>query len=163
MPRVDIVTGNDPNRFIRGPFEWTSERTGASYWVYERLKERKTRTKRQLLTVTHDGRGLGRVLDERTGAPARWFEHDIIFPLGRWGRGEQRSFKAVEHTIAGPAERIITLKIRRLDFTFRDVDHSMKYDWIARDAAGRVLHSERYVFSPGKGLVRFTNRLKDNA
>jgi hypothetical protein len=160
LPTVSTVSGKNKNRLIQGPLTWRNPRTNEDMLVYERLKESRRRTKRQLLTVTHNGQGLGRVLDQRTGEPDRSFENDLIFPLGVWKAGEERTFLSVEHTVAGPAKRLITLKIRRLDFTYRKAPHSMRYDWTARDAAGRKLFEERYVYSPGVGLVSFTDRLK---
>ena len=49
--------------------------------------------------------------------------------------------------------------IRRLDFTFRDRPNSLRYDWIATDLDGRPVFEERYEYSPGAGLVGFTDRL----
>ncbi len=159
-PTVSTVTGKNRNRIIRGPQDWLNPRTGENLQVYERVKEGKSRTKRQLLTVTNGGQGLGRVLDQRTNSPDRYFENDLIFPLGVWRAGEERRFQSVEHTVAGPAKRMIILKIRRLDFRYKGAEHSLRYDWTSHDAAGRVLFSERYVYTPGRSLVRFRNRSK---
>ena len=83
-----------------------------------------------------------------------------MFPLGRWKRGQRRKFKATEFTVVGPAEREIEIRIRRLDYTHKGNAHSLKYDWIMRDAAGRTLFRERYIYSPGKGLMVFRDLLK---
>ena len=157
---IETTNGRNNNRTISGPFVWNDRELGRTLTVYERMKVGEGYTKRQLLTVTHDGQGLGRVLDQRTGAPLRRFLQDIIFPLGMWSRGEQRHFESIEHTIMGPAKRSITLTIKRLDFTFRGRAHSLEYDRTARDAANRIRHYERYVYSPGEGLVAFVNLMK---
>lgn len=155
LPRVDTVGGRNQNRRIRGPIRWRNPTTGERLRVYERTKTGRRRQKRQLLTPTHGGQGLGRVLDERSDAPIRYFEDDIIFPLGPWRDRERRTFSAVEQTVVGPAPRRIEIFVRDLDFIFDDTPGALRYDWTARDAADRVIYRERYVYAPGRGLVAF--------
>lgn len=159
-PLIDITSGRSGNRRIRGPLRWPDQVTGQTVLAYERTKTKNAGVKRQMYTITHDGAALGRILDERPGAITRRFENDAIFPLGKWKRGEERHFEAVTHTAAGPAKRMMTIKIRRLDYKHKGVRHSLKYDWTARDSAGRILFKERYIYSPGKGLVSFTDLLE---
>jgi hypothetical protein len=160
-PAIDVTSGRTENRRIRGPLRWPDQATGQTILTYERTKTKNLGVKRQLYTITHNGDALGRVMDERPGAITRRFENDAIFPLGKWKRGEERHFEAITHTAAGPAKRMMTIKIRRLDFEHEGVRHSLKYDWIATDSAGRILFKERYIYSPGKGLVSFANLLEE--
>ncbi|MEO1017127.1 MAG: hypothetical protein AAFY56_05480 [Pseudomonadota bacterium] len=160
MPSVDTVSGTNRNRIIRGPLRWIDDRTGTPQIVYERLKTGRTYTKRQLYTITHDGQGLGRILDERTDVPTRRFEDDIIFPLGWWRSGEKREFSSRVETIAGPVERTLALTVRLADYERRGIPNSLQYEWTSKDAAGQIVHWERYIYSPGKGLVRYTNMLE---
>ncbi len=157
MPQVQVVQGT---RAITGPRAWQHGKTGQTVMVYERRNAETDGVKIQLFEVRPDGQALGRVFDSRPGRADRHFENDAFFPLGIWSRGESRTFQAIEHTEAGPQTRIITIKIRRLDFTFRDVEHSLRYDWIMSDVNGNVIYNERYVYSPGVGFAAFDNRLK---
>ena len=159
-PRLDAVTGKNSNRTVKGPISWSHPETGKQLKVYERVKERKRGTKRQLYTINSNGSVLGRVFDSRPGAQDRMFVNDAFFPIGWWKRGEERSFSLTEFTPAGPVERIATIKIRRLDYSYRNAPHSLKYDWILRDEGGRILFHENYVYSPGKSLVRFRDRAR---
>lgn len=156
LPQVQAVHGT---RTIGGPATWTNPKTGQTLQVYERRNEETDGTKVQYFERRADGQALGRVFDSRPGRPDRFFVNDAFFPLGAWSRGESRTFQSLEYTEAGPQTRIITIKIRRLDFTFRDVPHSLRYDWIMTDANGNVIYNERYVYSPGVGFAAFDNRL----
>ncbi len=156
-PQVQVLQGT---RAITGPRAWQHGKTGQTVMVYERRNAETDGVKIQLFEVRPDGQALGRVFDSRPGRADRHFENDAFFPLGTWSRGESRTFQAIEHTEAGPQTRIITIKIRRLDFTFRDVEHSLRYDWIMSDVNGNVIYNERYVYSPGVGFAAFDNRLK---
>lgn len=156
-PQMQVVKGT---RTLSGPMPWTHPRTGRALQVYERRNVEKDGARIQLFERRADGQALGRVFDARPGRADRSFVNDAFFPLGTWSRGESRDFKMVEYTEQGPQERTATIKIRRLDFTFRDVPHSLRYDWILRDADGNVLFEERYVYSPGVGFASFENRLK---
>jgi len=162
-PRLDAVTGKNSNRTVKGPIAWSHPQTGAPLKVYERTKQRQSGAKRQLFTINGNGAVLGRVFDSRPGAEDRTFVDDAFFPIGQWHRGEERSFRLTEFTAAGAVEQIATIKIRRLDFTYRDVPHSLKYDWMLHDEGGRLLFHENYVYSPGKGLVRFRDRAESAA
>jgi len=157
QPRLNVVQGT---RSITGPTTWTHGKTGQAIPVYERRNVESDGVKSQYFTVRPDGQALGRVFDARPGSADRYFVNDAFFPLGTWSRGESRDFQMIEYTEQGPQTRIATIKIRRLDFTFRDVPHSLRYDWILKDASGNVLYNERYVYSPGVGFASFDNRLK---
>lgn len=157
MPQLQVTHGT---RTLSGPRPWTHPKTGQPLQVYERRNEESEGVKIQLFEVRPDGQALGRVYDSRPGRADRYFVNDAFFPLGTWSRGESRTFQSIEYTEEGPQTRIITIKIRRLDFTFRDVPHSLRYDWIMSDVNGNVIYNERYVYSPGVGFAAFSNRLK---
>ena len=157
LPQVQAVKGT---RTLSGPMAWTHPKTGQTVQVYERRNVEADGTRVQYFERRADGQALARVFDSRPGRADRHFVSDAFFPLGTWSRGESRDFQLVEHTEQGPQPRTATIRIRRLDFTFRDVPHSLRYDWILRDANGTVLFEERYVYSPGVGFASFENRLK---
>jgi len=157
LPQVQVVHGT---RSITGPQAWIHEKSGQTIQVYERRNEESEGARIQYFELRADGQALGRVFDSRPGRADRHFVNDAFFPLGTWARGESREFQMIEYTEAGPQTRIATIKIRRLDFVFRDVPHSLRYDWILIDANGNVLYNERYVYSPGVGFASFDNRLK---
>ena len=156
---IDSVSGKRRNRTVAGPKLWRHPATGEALLVYERVNRKSNGNKRQLFAFNDDASGLGRVYDSRPGETDRIFEDEVMFPLGPWKRGEQREFRFLQHTPAGPRERVATIKIRRLDYTYKDVPHSLKYDWILRDESGEVLFHENYIYSPGKSMVRFRDRL----
>jgi hypothetical protein len=157
LPQVRSVHGS---RTISGPIAWTHDKTGQALQVYERRNPEPEGVKVQYFERRADGQALGRVFDSRPGRGDRYFVNDAFFPLGTWARGESRDFQIIEYTEAGPQSRIATIKIRRLDFVFRDVPHSLRYDWILTDANGNVIYNERYVYSPGIGFAAFDDRLK---
>lgn len=160
---LDTVTGKRKNRTIKGPMQWKHLHTGDTLSVYERINQKQAGVKRQLFALNEDKSGIGRVYDSRPGYPDRTFKGEVIFPLGYWNRGEQRDFRYIEYTAAGPLKRLATIKIRRLDYEYKGMSHSLKYDWILCDANGRVLFHENYIYSPGKSLVRFRDRLKGSS
>lgn len=157
LPQVRMTHNT---RTLSGPRSWTHPDTGETVQIYERTNVEDEGVKTQYFTRRPDGQALGRVYDSRPGRADRTFVNDAFFPLGTWGRGESRTFQSIEYTEDGPQTRLITIKIRRLDFTFRDVEHSLRYDWIMTDANGNVIYNERYVYSPGVGFAAFDNRLK---
>lgn len=156
LPQIRVTHGT---RTLSGPRTWTHPDSGETMQIYERSNIETEGVKTQYFVRRPDGQALGRVYDARPGRADRTFINDAFFPLGTWGRGESRTFQSLEYTEAGPQTRIITIKIRRLDFTFRDVPHSLRYDWIMSDAKGNVIYNERYVYSPGVGFAAFDNRL----
>lgn len=154
LPKVDVRSG-DGRVTIRGPIEVRHPVEGRPIRSYERIALLAEGRKRQLLTITQDRAGLGRVLDQRPGLPERRFTGDVVFPLGVWAQGEVREFEATEFTLFGPAQRLITLEILQLDHVYEGVAHSLSYRLSIRDEAGRVLDCEVSVYSPGRGLVAF--------
>jgi hypothetical protein len=154
LPKVD-ARFDDGRVTIRGPLEARHPVDGHPIQAYERIALLAQGRKRQLLTITQDGAGLGRVLDQRPGLPERRFTGDVVFPLGVWAEGEVREFEATEFTLFGPALRLISLEILQLDHVHAGVAHSLNYRLTIRDEAGRVLDCEVSVYSPGRGLVAF--------
>lgn len=158
---LDITSGKSGNRTVSGPVIWRNPYTNKSYGVYERIKLKESGVKRQLFTLNEKGTALGRAFDSRPGSRDRVFENEAMFPVGYWRRGEERTFEYLVFLESGAVKRTATIKIRQLDYTYRGEEHSLKYDWIQRNEKGEVMFDERYVYSPGKGLVRFTDRMKD--
>ena len=140
---------------ISGPISSPHPVSGEPILTYERTIATPQGPRRQLLSQTHDGAGLGRILFERPNLPTRRFTGDLIFPLGVWTEGERRSFLAMEYTDLGAARRLVSIVIPRIDFPYRNIPHSMAYILTIEDAAGRILACERYVYSPGIGLAAF--------
>lgn len=153
------VDRTDGSRSIRGPLAWTHPVTGERIEVYERLNRERAGDRRQLFALNADGSALGRVFDSRPGQSDRVFTGDAFFPLGRWSRGERRSYPITEFQDGEARERVATIRVRRLSYDYRDVPDSLKYDWILTDPAGRKLFDERFIYSPGSGFVKFINRM----
>ena len=155
LPVIEVVGRSGAT--LRGPLPTTDPVGGGTILAYERIAETKQGRRRQILHVTQDGAGLGRVLDAaEDGAdamPDRIFSGDVVFPLGRWNAGETRQFMAVEHTLFGPAQRYLHIEILELDFVHDGIDHSLAYRLTVRDEAERVLSCEYAVYSPGVGLA----------
>ncbi len=160
MQPVTSTGGKRGTRTITGPTQWRHPKTGKVLTVYQRTKSKKSGEKKQLYAITGERSGLGRVFDSRPGESDRYFSGEVIFPLGPWKRGEERTFKFIEYTDRGPVDRVATIKIRRLDFKYKGTYHSLKFDWTLRDEKGEIVFYERYIYSPGAGLVSFKNRLE---
>jgi hypothetical protein len=157
LPSVDARA--DGGRLsIRGPLSVRNPVDGTAVAAYERVAVQADGTRRELITVTQDGAGLGRVLDASAGLPDRRFAGDVVFPLGLWHQGEKRSFEATEFGLLGPMARNVELEIVDIDFVFGDVPHSLSYRLTVRDEAGRVLSCAESVYSPGRGLVDYQGR-----
>jgi len=153
LPRIDRTTPAGVR--IRGPVDAANPAGGGTVPAYERVVERTEGRRRQVLTITQGGAGLGRIQDVATGVPERQFSGDIVFPLGLWFPGEARQFEATELTLFGPADRLVTVEIVDLDFVHAGVANSFSYGLTMRDAAGRVLDCEFSIYSPGVGLAHF--------
>lgn len=82
-----------------------------------------------------------------------------FFPLGRWSPGERRSYRLRQYQNGVAQDLVATIRIRRLDYKYKDIKGSLKYDWILTDESGNVIFNERYIYSPGKGFVKFKNLL----
>ena len=80
---------------------------------------------------------LGRVLDSRPGEKDRYFDGEAMFPLGMWKRGEQREFEYMEFTPSGPRKRVATIKIRRLDYTYKGVERIIRAAFTYATQRGR--------------------------
>jgi len=161
LSRLDVASGNKNKRHISGPTAWRHPNTGENTLVYERTNKKKDGLKRQLFALNEAGTSLGRVYDSRPGSKDRFFKNEAMFPLGNWRRGEERTFEYLEFLQTGPVKRVATIKIRRLDYVYKGIPHSLKYDRIQRDENGEVMFHERFIYSPGKSLVRFIDRMKE--
>lgn len=158
---ANFTFGKRSHKTISGPFQWKHPISGKTLWVYERINETTRGTKRQLFTINPDGTGLAKVFDERPGVPTRYFSTNaVLFPLGRWGKGEKRRFTFKEYVDGKAYERTAMVYMRRLSFTYKKVKYAMKYDWILEDAKQNILFHERFIYGPGESLMYFKNRLK---
>jgi hypothetical protein len=144
---------------VSGPRDWLHPVTGETLRVWERRNAEPKGDKVQLLALRPDGAALARVFDSRPGRPDRSFAGDAFFPLGPWSEDEERSFVLTEHTEGRETLYRATLRIVKLSHTYRDVPESLRYDWVLADAGGKTVFHERFDYSPGRGLVRFQNRL----
>jgi len=156
LPAVDRRSAD--GTAIHGPLALASPADGRPIQAYERLAQTGQGARRQLLAVDQGGAGLGRLLDEVPGQPAKRYSGDVVFPLGLWRQGEARRFEATELTLFGPAARRITLEIVDIDHIHQGVPNSLSYRLAIEDAAGRLLSCEHSVYSPGRGLVAFRAR-----
>ncbi len=157
---ADFTFGERSHKTIRGPMQWKHPKTGETLSVYERINRTTKGIKRQLFTVNPDGTGLAKVYDERPGAPIRYFTTNaVLFPLGTWKKGEKRYFDFEEFVDGQWQKRRAMVYIRRLNFTYKKVQNSLKYDWISEDETGRMVFHERFIYGPREGLMYFKNRM----
>lgn len=153
--------GSRRHKSITGPIQWRHPKSGKDMIVYERINETTKGTKRQLFTVNPGATGLAKVFDSRPGGKTRYQSPNaVLFPLGWWKKGERREYVYTEHVDGKKYTRKATLRMRRLSFKYKGIEHAMKYDWIMVDAQGSLIYHERFIYAPGKGLIYFKNRLK---
>lgn len=158
---ASTVFGKRSHKSINGPMQWRHPITGKTLQVYERINKTTKGIKRQLFTINPDGTGLAKVFDDRPGQSTRLFsENAVMFPLGRWKRGEKRTFEFTEYVDGKKFKRTALVFIRRLSFTYKRTKYALKYDWISTDDKNGVLFHERYIYGPGKSLIYYKNRLK---
>lgn len=158
---TDVTFGKRNHKRIRGPYQWKHPMTGETLSVFERTNNTTKGLKRQLFTVNPDGTGLAKVFDERPGQKRRYFSSNaVLFPLGVWKKGEKRVFEYYEFVEGKRSKRFATIHIRRLYYEYKKTKYALKYDYIAEDTQGNVLYHENFIYGPGKGLMRFRNRLK---
>ena len=101
------------------------------------------------------------VFDSRTGKKSRYQSDDaVLFPLGWWKKGEKRNYVFHEYANGKKVRRHVTIRMRRLSFTYKGVKHAMKFDWIMKDDRGKTIFHERFIYGPGKSLMYYKNRLK---
>jgi hypothetical protein len=148
------------SRVISGPIDWTHPVTGERLKVYERRNAEISGEKVQLFAMSDEGAALARVFDRRPGRPDRHFVGDAFFPIGIWSKGERRSWTMTEYEAGKVHERVATIRIRRLNFTYDGTPDALRYDWILTDKDGGTVFDERYVHGPSIGFMRFTNRLR---
>ena len=160
MEPAETVFGSRGHKIIRGPISWTHPVTGQTLQVYERINNTRKGVKRQLFTISDDRRGLSKVYDERPNSPPRLFSTQaIMFPIGKWERGEKSTFSFVEYVKGKPVKREATIHIRRLSFTYKNVSYAIKYDYLVHDQEDAVVFHERFIYGPGKSLMYYKNRL----
>lgn len=153
---VDVTAGS---RRIHGPFAWTHPVTGEQLQVYERINHEPDGVKRQLFTLRPDGAALARVFDSRPGQADRAFVNDAFFPLGPWRNGERRSYPLTVHQAGSTRRYSAAIHVLEISYTYDDVPNSLKYDWTLTDGSSQKLFHERFIYSPGIGFVKFSNRL----
>lgn len=161
MRRVNFRFGSRNHKSIQGPMTWNHPVTGQGLKVYERINETSNGTKRQLFTINPDGTGLAKVYDRRPNQNDRYqSDNAALFPLGLWKKGERRHYVFDEFVDGKKLRRKVTLRMRRLSFTYKGVKHAMKYDWLMTDDKGKLIFHERFIYAPEKSLMYFKNRLK---
>ncbi len=161
MTPAEFRFGKRKHKVITGPSQWQHPITKQQMLVYERTNNTTKGTKRQLFTLNPDGSGLAKVFDHRPGRKDRFQSvNAAIFPVGFWKKGERREYRFFEFMNGKKQSRTATIRMRRLSFTYKGVEHAMKYDWILRNEKGQILFHERYIYGPGKSLMYYKNRLK---
>ncbi len=158
---ADFTFGKRNHKRISGPFTWLHPVTNEELNAYQRVNETKKGTKKHLFTINPDRTGLAKIYDNRPVVGERLQSvNAVLFPLGWWKKGERRNFPFFEYVDGRKIERTATIRIRRLSFTYKGIEHALKYDWILKDTTGKILFHERFIFAPEKSLVYFKNRLK---
>ena len=161
MTPANFRYGSRGHKLNKGPMQWRHPETRQQLSVYERINETTKGTKRQLFTVNENGTGLAKVFDSRPNRSTRFQSTNaVLFPLGWWKKGERREFVFDEFVDGKRYRRKATVRMRRLSFTYKGVEHAMKYDWILTDDQDNILFHERFIYGPEKSLMYFKNRLK---
>jgi len=160
MNNIDKTFGKREQKKIQGTFYWNHPETGNRILVYERTNKTKKGLKYQLFAVNNDKSGIGKVFDERPGKQKRYFQGEVLFPLGYWRQGETRVYKYYEYINGGSFARNARITIKKISFKYKKIPFSLEYDWLLTDNKGNVIFYENFIYSPGKSMVRFKNLLK---
>ena len=156
MPPVDgTYRHRTSTYYIKGPTDWKHPVTGQTSTIYERINpdERRGEDKTQLFTINQDQTGLGRLFDGRPGRDTRTYSGGLKFPLGLWKEGESKSF-TYKVWDTSETERVETITIQRMDFSYQGTPHCLEIYWIATDRSGRKTYDRHtYVYCPGKSMV----------
>ncbi len=141
--------------YIKGPTEWKHPVIGQTATVYERINpdERKGEDKTQLFTINQNQTGLGRLFDGRPGRDTRTYSGGLKFSLGLWKEGESKTFtyKVWDTTVT---ERVETITIQRIDFSYQGTLHCLEIYWTATDRSGKKTYDRHtYVYCPGQSMV----------
>ena len=160
MAPAQTTFGARNHKTISGPQPWTHPITGKTLQVYERINNTTKGMKRQLFALSDDGRGLAKVYDERPNKPTRLFSTQaVMFPVGKWKRGEKQTFRFDEYVDGRAVQREATIHIRRLAFTYKKIPYAVKYDYLVHDEKGAIVFHERFIYGPGMSLMYYKNRL----
>ena len=154
MPPVNGTYANTSPYTIKGPISWKHPETGEATEVYERLYYDRQGMKKQLFTLNTDKSGLGRLYDDRPGMYARYSSGGLKFPVGLWQEGETRRFT---YRAWGRRnhERVESITIRQIDFTYQGIEHCLEFYWEATDRATNQREDQNtYTYCPGKSMVR---------
>jgi hypothetical protein len=150
LPAADLSFGDNFDKYITGPDDWTHPVSGDTVKVYRR----ENKGKLQLFTVRKDGAGLGRVFDSRGD---RVCTDGVKFPLGLWREGETRTFAFPCWKNGRSFMRTVRITIEKIDFEHRGVAHALRYLWVA-DQGDRKGLNNAYTYAPGKGNVEIEER-----
>jgi hypothetical protein len=156
MPPVDGTYRHRTSTYtIKGPMDWHHPVTGQTAKVYERINpdERRGEDKSQIFTINQEQTGLGRLFDGRTGRDTRTYSGGLKFPLGLWKECESKSFV---YKVWDPreTERVETITVQRIDFSYQGTLHCLEIYWIAADRSGRKTYDRHtYIYCPGKSMV----------
>lgn len=153
MPPVDGTYWQKASYTIKGPIQWKDPVTGETSEVYERLYFDRQGSKRQLFTINAERSGLGRLYDGRPGRDTRTSSGGLKFPVGLWKEGETRRF-VYKVWDGREGERVESITIRRIDFTFEGTAHCLEFYWEVTDArTNRQYDQNTYIYCPGKSMV----------
>ncbi len=151
--------GHTYSKEILGAQQWYHPKVKRSFLVYKRIspKTPKIEAKTQLFTLSDDSQGLGRVFDTREG---NYYAFDEVkFPLGWWKEGEEKTFKHSRwyQGDVNPREFTSKIKILELNFNYKGVPHSLKYDLTIYDENHKMITHNIYIYSPNQANVLTQN------
>lgn len=153
--------GHTYTKELLSPLEWFHPKINQSFLVYKRIspKTPKIEAKTQLFTLTEDTKGIGRVFDTREGNYYAFSE--VKFPLGQWTQGEEKIFRHLRWYQGDkkPREFTTTIKILEIDYTYKNVPHSLKYELTIHDENHKMITHNIYVYSPNQANVLTQNLL----
>ena len=145
-----------------GPSAWRNPYSNESIMAYDRHRSnRREGSVDQKMALRSDGTAIGRVYDSRFGGLI--CDGEAKYPIGIWKRGESRTFdylcRSTRDGKVVEVQRRSMIAIEELDFEYKGVPHSLRFEWKFSDAvSGEVLDHRTYIFSPGIGLASETRR-----
>jgi hypothetical protein len=153
MSNAELRFGDRLN--IKGPMEWKHPMTGATLVVYERVNQERDGIKSQLFAMNEEKTGLGRVYDSRTEFGVRTFSGGLKFPLGYWQQGETKQVVETRYEGSRVDNRIESITIKQLDFTYQESPHCLEFEWIYKESKrAKIIDHQTYTYCPNKGMVK---------
>jgi hypothetical protein len=84
----------------------------------------------------------------------RTFTGGLKFPLGYWKEGETRKFLYKHYEGTKESDRVESIMIKRIDFSFQEAAHCLEFYWTLTDRDEKKFYDRQtYIYCPGKSMV----------